>query len=223
MGETVSSNSVLDLLRMHYPARYYGLPSADGAKLASALDVWNAMSGTGQEKSIMGLPAASSLVPLTAVQFGRMADATDVGIDPNAANALLYPDRYYARYDTTAAQPTGITGWFDTWRLSGTENLPAAADMVPLTDAQWGSRVTGPQGVAGHALVDYTPPAPVVPLKDQATSELSWIASQASLASAMGEGFTDAMKAFVKAMQAIANGTDVSSTTLPERPEAVMS
>lgn len=45
-----------------------------------------------------------------------------------------YPARYYVRYE---ADTGAITGWFDTWSLSDVSFLPAAADMIPVTEAQW--------------------------------------------------------------------------------------
>lgn len=55
-----------------------------------------------------------------------------------------YPARYYARFSATAATPTTgeITGWFDTWSLSDVSFLPAAADMIPVTAAQWADEKT---------------------------------------------------------------------------------
>ena len=61
-----------------------------------------------------------------------------------------------------------------------------------------------------------------VSLKTQATTAQAWIQQQASLASAMGEVFTADMKAYVKAIAAIANGTDTTSTALPAQPTDVM-
>ena len=131
-----------------------------------------------------------------------------------------YPDRYYARYDHTASQPAPVTGWFDTQTLSTTANLPEASLMVPMTAEQWDGRLSGPQFVSEGALVAYTPPPVLAPLKDQAALQQPWIASQATLAAAMGETFTDTMKAYVKAIQALASGADTTTTALPTRPDA---
>jgi len=218
--DTTSTLPVLELLKQHYPSQYYGIPNMSGDSLSTALDVWNAKYLNGSPVTLSQLSAASALVPLTVTQFALAKGAPNIGI---TGTALLYPSRFYATYDTTAAQPTGITGWFDTWTLSTTKNLPAASDMLALTQDQWNDRVTGPQGVKDDDLVDYTPPAPVVPLETQAQTELAWIASQASMAAAMGETFTDNMKAYVKAIQAIAGGTDTTSMALPARPATIMS
>lgn len=61
-----------------------------------------------------------------------------------------------------------------------------------------------------------------VSLKTQATSAQAWIQQQANLAGAMGEVFTADMKAYVLAINAIANGTDTTSTALPAQPTDVM-
>lgn len=136
-----------------------------------------------------------------------------------------YPNRYYASYDKTASQPTAVTGWYDTWDMSSISNVPAASDMIVVTESEWndiGFRVSIGKGVKGGVIVDYTPTI-TVSIKTQATNELTWISSEASLASAMGETFTDDMKTYVKAIQAIANGTDTTTTALPTRPTDIMS
>lgn len=136
-----------------------------------------------------------------------------------------YPDRYYASYDKTASQPTAVTGWYDTWDMSSVSNVPAASDMIVVTESEWNDisfRVSIGKGVKDGVIVDYTSEV-TVPIKTQAANELTWISSEASLASAMGETFTDAMKAYVKAIQAIANGTDTASASLPDRPTDIMS
>ena len=219
MTDTTSTLSVLELLKHNYPSQYYGIPNTSGDFLSTVLDVWNAKYLNENPVTLPQLSAASALVPLTVTQFALAKGATNIGI---TGTALLYPSRFYATYDTAAVQPTGVTGWFDTWTLSTTKNLPAASDMLALTQDQWNDRATGPQGVKDDDLVDYTPPAPVVPLETQAQTELAWIASQASMAAAMGETFTDNMKAYVKAIQAIAGGTDTTSTALPARPATIM-
>ncbi|MBS1080831.1 hypothetical protein [Gluconobacter kondonii] len=216
---TTPSLTVLDLLKAHYPSQFYGVPDTAGTVLAEIIDIWSGKNLNGAQVNVTQLPAASALVSLTADQYNLAVGATNIGV---SGTTLLYPSRFYATYDTTAAQPTGITGWFDTWTLSTTKNLPAASDMLALTQDQWNDRATGPQGVKDDDLVDYTLPAPVVPLETQAQTELAWIASQASMAAAMGETFTDNMKAYVKAIQAIANGTDTTSTALPARPATIM-
>ena len=61
-----------------------------------------------------------------------------------------------------------------------------------------------------------------IPLKTQAASAQVWIQQQANLAAAMGEVFTTDMRAYVKAIAAIASGTDTTSTVLPAQPSEVM-
>jgi hypothetical protein len=76
--------------------------------------------------------------------------------------------------------------------------------------------------VVNGQLVDYAPPVVPVPLKTQAATAQAWIQQQANLATAMGEVFTADMKAYVKAIAAIASGTDTTSTALPAQPTDVM-
>ncbi|WP_061488006.1 hypothetical protein [Acetobacter tropicalis] len=131
-----------------------------------------------------------------------------------------YPERYYARYDTKAAQPTVVTGWFDTWGMSDVSGLPNASEMIAVPRENFQDHATSGVGVQDGRLISYTAPAPI---KDLAGYELTgWVASQASMASAMGETFTSDMKAYVKAVQAIADGTDTASTKLPDRPTGIM-
>lgn len=126
-----------------------------------------------------------------------------------------YPDRYYASLDKPCA-------WYDMWSYSSVEGFPAASALFALTPDQWeakgGYSSSRPMCVDNGALVDYTPPAVPVPLKTQAASAQTWIQQQANLAAAMGDVFTADMKAYVKAIAAIANGTDTTSTALPTQP-----
>ncbi|GAA3684206.1 hypothetical protein [Acetobacter lovaniensis] len=130
-----------------------------------------------------------------------------------------YPARYYASLDKPCA-------WYDMWSCISTDGLPPANTLYAMTDAQWeakgGNTGTTSMYVENGRLVDYTPPVVVVPLKTQAASAMVWIQQQANLASAMGEVFTADMKAYVKAIAAIAGGTDTTSTALPVQPTDVM-
>lgn len=136
-----------------------------------------------------------------------------------------YPAQYYAMYDTAAPQPTPVTGWFDTWNMGSIANVPPASEMIAVTADQWNDtafRLPAGKGIQGGKVIDYTAPAIVISLAAQAENELSWISQQGSLASAMGETFTEAMRSYVKAIQAIASGTDTTSTDLPPRPNPIM-
>ncbi|GBQ53592.1 hypothetical protein ACM0P6_04975 [Komagataeibacter sucrofermentans] len=134
----------------------------------------------------------------------------------------LYPNRYYVAYDKTAAQPTPVTARYDMSVYGSLAGLPAAADLLALTPEQWAALPTHGIGVQNGAIIDYTPPAPPVPLQTQAKNAQAWITQQANLAAAMGETFTADMKAYVLAINAIASGTDTTSTALPAQPTDVM-
>lgn len=130
-----------------------------------------------------------------------------------------YPARYYA----TLTKPCG---WYDMGMFSSLDGLPPLSDLFALTPEQWqakgGDYGTKIMAVIDGKLVDYTPPVTPVPLATQAASEMTWIQQQANLAAAMGEVFTADMKAYVVAVNAIANGTDTTSTALPTQPADVM-
>lgn len=133
-----------------------------------------------------------------------------------------YPDRYYVSYDTTATQPAPIIGRFDMALYGNLDGFPEASELVALTPEQWETLPAVGCGVLNGQIVPYTPPVVAVPLKTQAASAQAWIQQQANLATAMGEVFTPGMKAYVKAIAAIASGTDTTSTALPAQPTDVM-
>ncbi|GAA3674741.1 hypothetical protein [Acetobacter lovaniensis] len=131
----------------------------------------------------------------------------------------LYPARFYADMNKPC-------GWYDMAMFSSAEGLPSLQELFALTADQWtakgGNTGTRSMAVIDGALVDYVPPVVPIPLKTQATSAQTWIQQQANLAAAMGEVFTADMKAYVKAIAAIAGGTDTASTALPARPTDIL-
>lgn len=130
-----------------------------------------------------------------------------------------YPARYYADMGKPCA-------WYDMWGCTSMDGLPAASTLFAMTADQWaakgGNAGTRSMAVVNGQLVDYAPPVVPVPLKTQANTAQAWIQQQANLAAAMGEVFTADMKAYVKGVAAIANGTDTTSTALPAQPADVM-
>lgn len=212
-------DDALTLIKAAYPAQYYGqydTSTQAAAPLTTVMDVWSGRTAQGSQVNILSLPAAGAMVAMTAAQWALFQNAPYVW---QQAGALLYPARYYAAVDADNL----VTGWYDVGALSTVVGLPSASAMVPVPPDLWDARSGQYQAVNG-ALVVYTPPVAPIPLKDLAAAELSgWIAPQAAMASAMGETFTDAMKAYVKAVQAIASGADTTSTAMPARPTSSMS
>lgn len=98
--------------------------------------------------------------------------------------------------------------------LSG--DIPAGA--VECTQEQYegcGSAYTLENG----AVVAYTPPALVIPLKDQAATALASARTYVNNTYTMlNEATPDAWVTYLKALMAIANGTDTTSTALPTAP-----
>ena len=139
-----------------------------------------------------------------------------------------YPSRYYVYPDNK----TKINGfptacWLD---LGLYDKEPAMlsniAGLIALTAEQWSVRLFSNQVIKDGQVATEIPLVPKVevPLKDQATSEnTGWIQAQIAEAAAMGETFSDPMKIYVRAIRAIANGSDTTSTALPARPETVFS
>jgi hypothetical protein len=52
----------------------------------------------------------------------------------------------YAHFDHTAPSPQPVRGWFDTDLFDYGKNLPDAADLLRLTDAEWDARMPEPSG-----------------------------------------------------------------------------
>ncbi|MFP2871026.1 hypothetical protein ACLEIY_02070 [Acetobacter tropicalis] len=222
--------AVSDLLKAAYPAQYYGQISADHTLALPVYDVWGLRDSTGRAiEDLAAIPAASELVALTAAQVALFLafparGSFNIAVDAET-RTLVHPDRYYCDNKTPAC-------FYDAWGYSDISALPDVSELHALTKEQWQTRQdsarTGLQDYvwdnATGTLVDYTAPAVVVPLATQAASEISgWIATQASMASAMGETFTADMQAYVKAIRSIADGTDTTSTKLPDRPASIMS
>lgn len=67
----------------------------------------------------------------------------------------------YAQFDHTKPEPQPVTGWYDTG-MHHYPNLPAPADLLALTDAQWDARLSDPSAWVhkGGALLAKPPPAP---------------------------------------------------------------
>ncbi|WP_062141774.1 hypothetical protein [Acetobacter cerevisiae] len=134
-----------------------------------------------------------------------------------------YPARYYASYDTTATQPTPVTGWYDTWGMSNLIDVPEATNMVAISDSDWNNtdtfRLPIGRGVLSGKIIDYEPPAQAVPLKTQAQSALA-IARQTvwDEYGSINEATPENWVTYLKALMAIANGKDTTSTALPAAP-----
>lgn len=69
---------------------------------------------------------------------------------------------YLATFDSGAPDPKPVTGWYDLG-FATYSNMPAAANLIPVTPEQWAARMASPGAwaVTGGVLAPYT--APVVP------------------------------------------------------------
>lgn len=136
----------------------------------------------------------------------------------------------YAHFDSTVSQPAPVKGWFDTVQHNYSEPpnaqppnfklLPAAADLLELTDAQWQGRMSGLQAVSAGALVPYTPPVPPVPLAQQAKAALDKMDAPGGCAIRCfkaGVAFPAPWQAYTLALRAIVGGSS-DATAMPVEP-----
>jgi hypothetical protein len=131
----------------------------------------------------------------------------------------------YASFDHTVSDPKPVKGWYDTGALTY-PSLPASADLLELTSEQWAARLTGQWAVSGGALVPYTPPVVPVPLSQRALAALTDSdTTMHRITEAVALGLNTwtgadvvAWITYRRALRAIANGGDMTSTTLPTRP-----
>lgn len=137
-----------------------------------------------------------------------MSDTTDV--------KTAYPARYYA----TLTKPCG---YYDMWVFSSTDGLPSLSELFAMTAAQWvakgGDTASRSMAVVNNELVDYVPTPAAIPLKTQAATALT--AARTHVYNNYGilnEDTPDAWVTYLKALMAISNGTDTTSTTLPTAP-----
>ncbi|MFT8335096.1 MAG: hypothetical protein ABF628_02855 [Acetobacter orientalis] len=213
--------TVLDLIKGAYPSQYAGI--IQEGRVLTALDVWSGRQYNGSAFNVLGLPAAADMCPLSAEQWGILGIQSISGMLNLFVKdkALIYPNRFYC----DKQKPCSV---YDMWGFSSVDGLPAPADLYGISAEEYADRQQNYRAqyydTAAGKLADYVAPVVVIPLKDQAASENSgWVQAQISEAVAMGETFSDAMKTYVKAIRAIANGSDTTSTALPARPETVFS
>lgn len=122
----------------------------------------------------------------------------------------------YAYFNSNIAAPSPVIGWFDTGALTY-PNLPIAADLLVMTQAQWNARLTGRWAVADGALVAYTPPAPIADTRLAAQTALT--ASDVTVIRCYEHGVAvpAAWTAYRTALRSIVGGT-ASTTPLPVKP-----
>lgn len=212
----MTDTSVLDSVKTNYPSQYYGVIS-DG-KISTLIDVWNGVDINGNAYGILTLGAASTLAALTAAQWtlaktAPMSGTLNIFV---SGTAVEYPGRYYCDKNAPCAV-------FDMWGYSSISGFPAVTDLYVITSAAYADRQTNFReqyyDTATGALADYIPPAVVIPLKTQAetalTSARTYVYNNYGI---LNEATPDTWVTYLKALMAIANGTDTTSTTLPTEP-----
>ena len=127
-----------------------------------------------------------------------------------------YPNQYYCDLNKPCA-------WYNMWIYSSINGLPDLSDLYAMTTDEWqakgGDTGTKSMTVIDGKLVDYVQPKAVVPLKDQATTALTsartYIYNNYGI---LNEATPDDWVVYLKALMAISNGTDTTSTTIPAQP-----
>ncbi len=123
---------------------------------------------------------------------------------------------------TVTAPPAAVADQIAVWSGSAWAMQPDYRGQVWYLKSTGVPTVINAPGTPDAAMYSSTPVAGSAYLKSQASAALTWCSQQASLASMMGQTFTADMKTYVAAVQAIVNGTDTTSTTLPTQPTDVM-
>lgn len=119
---------------------------------------------------------------------------------------------YYVAIDPD----TGIVqGWYQLFTQATASNFRA----ITLADYERLPTLPGAKIDSTGALVSYTPPAVVIPLKEQASTALQ----QARMTiynnyGILGEPTPAAWVSYLRALMSIASGTDTTSTALPAAP-----
>ena len=130
-----------------------------------------------------------------------------------------YPAQYYACPASQTVDGNHVVHWLNVATYDEKpSDLPAASDMIALTTDEWAARALVNQVVAGGAVSTYTPS---LTLAEQATAAL--FAARTTVYNNYGilnEPTPDAWVTYLKALMAIANGTDTTSTALPGAPNA---
>lgn len=130
----------------------------------------------------------------------------------------------YAQYDSRAASPSPVIGWYDTGVISY-PNLPSTSNLVILTSDQWAARLNGHWAVTGGNLVAYTPPSPTMDTRIEAKALLDKAdTTMARVTEAVSLGLTTfttpdvvAFSAWRKAVRAVVGGS-ATDTPIPTRP-----
>ncbi|MFT8890819.1 MAG: hypothetical protein ABF888_03160 [Acetobacter papayae] len=212
--------TALDAIKAAYPGQYYGIASTDGATVTDVINVWDATSVLGKQVSLLDLPAAAAMVPMTADE-SVLAGITSVSgylSIPVESLVLQYPARYYADKNT----PCGV---FDMWGFSSAPTSPAVTELYPITAKQYADRQANVRqqyyDTATGALADYVAPVVEPTLAEQATTALTTARTYVyNNYGILNEATPDTWTTYLKALMAIASGTDTTSTALPAEPAA---
>lgn len=127
----------------------------------------------------------------------------------------LYPAQYYA-YPNTSYIIGGYpsVGWIDVSIFSNAPpGLPPAADMIALTPTEWAERKLVNQIVVDGKVSTYTPFSSTIRTgSDRPVYARATVYNNYDI---LNEATPDEWVVYIKALMAITNGKDTTSTALP--------
>ncbi|OUJ03869.1 hypothetical protein HK15_08875 [Acetobacter orientalis] len=213
---TATTATAAQAIQAAYPAQYYGVIAS--GKISALLDVWAAETINGTGFDLLSLPAASSLVALTAEQWA-LAKVSSISGMLNvfvSGSSIEYPARFYC----TKTTPCAV---YDLWGFGDLDNAPAVADLYAITASEYADRLANPRAqyydTSTGKLDNYVAPVVPVPLKTQAATLLAQQQTYVMQTYTLyGDVTPPDWLSYLKTLRAIANGTDSTSTTLPTAP-----
>ena len=210
--------TTLDAIKAAYPSQYYGVVASDDASLSAIYDTWTATDLYGKAINVLGLVSASAMAPLTDTQWALAQKTSRSGLltVPVSGLVVQYPDRFYCDKNTPCAV-------YDMWGFSSPPVTPAISALYSITASEYEDRQANYReqyyDTATGKLADYVPPVVVLTLAAQATAALSTARTTVyNNYGILNEATPDVWVAYLKALMAIANGTDTTSTALPSAP-----
>lgn len=124
--------------------------------------------------------------------------------------------KYYASYNTSVSESAPVAGWYD----SSVQTWPDySKGFIEITADQYANRNNGLFAVSNGKLISIAVPDIVQTLGQQANIALA--SARTTVYNNYGilnEATPDEWVTYIKALMAIVNGTDTTSTILPTQP-----
>lgn len=128
-------------------------------------------------------------------------------------------------YAATKKLPDGtmlVVGWYDVTCATDRSICPDPSTLTAISSDDWekqyGQVPRRPWQIKNGRLVEYAASPITLTLKEQAQDAFQQARQEFSDLQMMGKTFGPQMQSYVRTLQAIINGTDTTSTTLPVAP-----